>query len=807
MLPNSERIYDGLQNFDFSTLFIDELSWNPPATTRAIDIDDYHIRYAIARFMNVTIFEIKNSSGTIPDAQTRDYLYKELSYLFPKKLLIFIDKDRTQSLWYWSKRKENKQENYQIFYFKGQPADIFLHKIKRMLADLGATETVSRIETQINQVSFYDSSKEEIAEYFCRQTIHRIILTRIKKQGILNIEDKKAFNSIDEMLIKLNEKHCHQLLFKILPELSVLDPACGNGLFLIAVLNTLSNIYGPVIAKIEQFGDSQFTDWLYKIRAEHANINCYIRQRIVTENLFGVDIDIEAIQNTCTKLLHAINSSQRSSERQVELSDIGFNIRVGNALIGLLHTQNNEEIKQLNSFHWGYEFEHIMDEHGGFDVIITDPPWEILKQSDQSLKFWRSNAEYEYQGARSPVNLYKLFIERCYKLLCDDGQCGMLVPSGIYSDQGTQKLREMLFEKTQISGLLSFENRQHILPEVNSLFKFVLLTFAKGGPTEVFPAAFNRHDVEELVDFPSKHSIQIPTSLIRRLSPDICALLEFQSTIELQICEKMLQYPFLGKKIEGRWNVVLAQELHATQDNYIIHNTPDPEYLPLYEGRMIQQFTLQPAQVRYWMQETDGRAALLQHKTDTGQQLSYQKYRLGYRSISRSSDSRTLIATILPPNTFASNNLCITSNNLTSQELLFLVAMLNSFVLDFMLRLRSSMHVGMFHLHQLPLPRLTKKDKVFLSIVERAAHLVCVTPDFKELWNNAMPTSWSPTSPATTFADRMRTHTSLDALIAHLYNLTQEEFRYILMTFTLVSEPIKLSTENAYEDIERGLIQ
>lgn len=47
----------------------------------------------------------------------------------------------------------------------------------------------------------------------------------------------------------------------------------------------------------------------------------------------------------------------------------------------------------------------------------------------------------------------------------------------------------------------------------------------------------------------------------------------------------------------------------------------------------------------------------------------------------------------------------------------------------------------------------------------------------------------------------------LDSIIAHIYVLTEEEFAYILTTFPMVSEPVKVSALNAYRDIERGLIK
>ena len=74
-----------------------------------------------------------------------------------------------------------------------------------------------------------------------------------------------------------------------------------------------------------------------------------------------------------------------------------------------------------------------------------------------------------------------VFTEQCYNLLHDGGTCGIVVPSGIYSDLGTKQLRKMLLEQTQKSrGLFGFENRRkRSLKMWTSRFKFVVLTFGK----------------------------------------------------------------------------------------------------------------------------------------------------------------------------------------------------------------------------------------------------------------------------------------------------------------------------------------
>ncbi|MDZ7622252.1 MAG: hypothetical protein U5O69_07720 [Candidatus Competibacteraceae bacterium] len=82
-------------------------------------------------------------------------------------------------------------------------------------------------------------------------------------------------------------------------------------------------------------------------------------------------------------------------------------------------------------------------------------------------------------------------------MLREGGECGIVIPSGIYTDLGAKGLRDMLFDDSRVTGLFCFENRNEIFEGVHRSFKFVVLTFEKGGKTKAFSAAFMRHHVAE----------------------------------------------------------------------------------------------------------------------------------------------------------------------------------------------------------------------------------------------------------------------------------------------------------------------
>jgi hypothetical protein len=276
--------------------------------------------------------------------------------------------------------------------------------------------------------------------------------------------------------------------------------------------------------------------------------------------------------------------------------------------------------------------------------------------------------------------------------------------------------------------------------------------------------------------------------------------MEFKSEMDIHIAEKMLQFPLLGDKIEGVWNLKLSNEFHMTNDSHLFYTENAEGRLPLYEGKMIHQFKHQFAEARYWVDEKEGRKAVLGKKVeDVGQKLDYQGYRLGVRSIGRSTDIRTLIVGTIPKNAYCGNSILVLkrlSTNIYDAEIIVVQAILNSFIVDFYIRQMVSANLNMFYIYQLPVPRLTKKDSIFNQIVTRAAKLICTTPEFDDLAKEV-----GLESGVTNPDERAEIWAELDAMVAHLYGLTYEEFQHILGTFPIVKDEVKDRALEAFNKI------
>jgi hypothetical protein len=552
------------------------------------------------------------------------------------------------------------------------------------------------------------------------------------------------------------------------------------------------------------------------------------------------------------------------------------------------------DIEALHPFHWGYEFDKVMAD-GGFDGIITNPPWETFKPQSKEFfddysdlvsknkmtikdfekeqakllkiseirdawlaflcrfphvsAYFRSAAQFKNQiaivkgkKAGTDINLYKLFLEQSFRLLRADGQCGVIIPGSITNDLGAKQLREMLFTETRLDSLVLLSNERYLFEGVHHDQQFCLILFTKGGKTETFAAAF-RIDVREAVS-PERldsflHSqselLEIPVELVRRLAPDSYSIMDFKCQRDLQIADTMVKHPLLGAEISGKWSLELSNEFHMTGDSDLYLSTSGHNRLPLFEGKLIHQFTSGWGKPKYWLDEKKAAARLLNSRVRELRKLAkkeeaefdetatikldYTQYRLAFRDVGPATNERSVIATVLPPKVFCPHTMSLEKvfhgivlngkvhpnhQTVATVERLFVCALMNSFVIDAWLRKSITKHVSFFYVYATPIPRLTLADAAFAPIVQRATQLICTAPEFDALAKEASTALKLPPAAVkgvTDAAARGRLRAELDGLIAHLYGLTESEFIHILSTFPLVAEGVKTATLAAFREL------
>lgn len=465
-------------------------------------------------------------------------------------------------------------------------------------------------------------------------------------------------------------------------------------------------------------------------------------------------------------------------------------------------------------------------------------------RADQLGKVIRASDDYPLLG-RGDINLYSLFVERARDLAKPDGFVGLLTPSGIYGDRTAADFFKQISTGGNVYGLFDFENRRlgtdlpPFFPDVDSRFKFCALIF--GGSDRVLgetKCAFFLHDTEEIND--TNRCFSLTPKDFARVNPNTGNAPVFRTRRDAEITRRIYeQHPVLvdgsGHDEVRAWPVKYVRMIDMTNDSELFRTADQLKndnfypvqgnrwqrgkelYLPLYQGRMINQFDHRANSVRvnpgnthnpylsesvteeqhenpdflpmsqYWVPN---------HRVE--QTIALGGYAIGIRHIARTTDVRSVISSIVPWAGFG-NSIPIFvatdgesgSENAESEAIPHeLVANMNAFAFDFVARQKlQGANLNLFILEQLPVIAFDDYDRKFgektaREIVE--AHVLRLTytshdikPFARDLGYNGTPFKWHP-------EERRHLRARLDALYFHLYGISNDDAEYILSTFPIV---------------------
>ena len=182
---------------------------------------------------------------------------------------------------------------------------------------------------------------------------------------------------------------------------------------------------------------------------------------------------------------------------------------------------------------------------------------------------------FRHQGS-ADLNLYKLFLEAVHALLRRGGRLGFVVPSGLYSDNGTGPLRRLFLDRCRWEWLFGIENRDQIFP-IHRSYKFNPVIVEKGGTTEAIRTAFMRRSLD---DWERAEDLATPyrRSQVEQFSPKSRAILEIQSRRDLEILEKIYANSvLLGDDGPDGWGIRYAREFDMTNDSRLFPPRPQWE--------------------------------------------------------------------------------------------------------------------------------------------------------------------------------------------------------------------------------------
>jgi hypothetical protein len=440
-------------------------------------------------------------------------------------------------------------------------------------------------------------------------------------------------------------------------------------------------------------------------------------------------------------------------------------------------------------FHWTLEFPEVFQElrddqptSPGFDAVVCNPPWEMLRgdraghEGAGLTDFARASGIYGSQG-NGQANLFQLFLERGLMLVRRGGRVGFVLPSGFASDHGCAALRRHVLQRTRVDTFVSVENRDGLFP-IHRALKFLLITATADGSSPALACRFGVRSPDVLDDLPDvgedPHAVSIPVTLMAQLSGEQYAVPELRTVDDLRIASGItFTVPALGHPTG--WHVAFGRELNATEDRRHFVDAEigsgrvpgRPDLYPVIEGKQIGPFSVDVASSRFRVPARVARTLLDENRT-------YSRPRLAYRDVASSSNRLTLIAAIVPAYTVTTHTLFCLKGDVHADVQQFLCGVFNSFVANYLVRLRVGMHVTVSILERLSVPVLAPEAPAFRRIVALS----------KDLSKNP--------------SDR-RSAAMLQGAVTRLYPIKRSEFSHILGSFPLVPIAEREAALSAFE--------
>ena len=331
-------------------------------------------------------------------------------------------------------------------------------------------------------------------------------------------------------------------------------------------------------------------------------------------------------------------------------------LRIGMAQRPGGEEKTGELARRHRFFHWHIAFAEIMQD-GGFDVVLGNPPWEVSQLAEEEyfavrapsiaslagatrkraiLNLKKKNPrlweEYELDkrgydarnafcrsGARYPLtaygklNSYALFAETFMRLISPKGRAGLIVPTGIATDNSTRAFFDQVVTGKRLVSLYDFENREGVFPGVHRSYKFCLLTLSgTDRPCPEANFAFFLHQAEQLGEKERRFTLSAEDFALFNPNTRTCPI--FRTRRDMEIARKMYRRAgvFWMEKQSGQpesnpWGVKFVQMFNITSDSgsFRTHEelsdegwklqgnvfTRDGErYLPLYEAKLFHQY-------------------------------------------------------------------------------------------------------------------------------------------------------------------------------------------------------------------------
>ncbi|HNS40183.1 MAG TPA: hypothetical protein PKJ56_08030, partial [Promineifilum sp.] len=399
---------------------------------------------------------------------------------------------------------------------------------------------------------------------------------------------------------------------------------------------------------------------------------------------------------------------------------------------------------------------------------------------------------------------FRVFMERNAQLMTQGAYAGVVVPSAFHANEGATGIRRLYMEEMKLTHCYSFENRRKLF-EIDSRFKFAAVVVRAGAITDTFSCAFYLHDDEWLFgDRRSREILNYKLEFVRKTGGEYLSLLELRSAKDLEVAAICFDNGEPLGNVCDRLGIRLGRELNMTDDAWrftptqdVLPDGEDPRdpdvarrllemgYLVLHEGKTFHQYQDRWGDSpRYLVKIGD--------LISNPQVLEAVKFfRIGIREVSGATNERTLISSILSSGSTSGHTVTHerqphTRKNYSS---LLIIGILNSHLLDWCARLSVSSHVTKYILNSLPVVLCNHS-----FIAHSSLRLICSHIGYLHLFNDQIGT-YHPSEEPRTVLDhtltsddaRWEVRSAIDAVVAHAYGLTRDQYAHVLSTFSHAS--------------------